>query len=86
MRKIYTRIPLAVEVVFGVNGEMKPKRLFFESQCYEIDCILEIRPKKPQGVACIAPLSYRVKIEGVEKEIFYEAETGTWFSVKIQYL
>ena len=46
------------------------------------DRILQVRPYKPPKVACVAPIAYTVVIEGVEKEIFYEAETGTWFSVK----
>lgn len=85
-RAVYTRIPLSVEAIFSLDGQMKPVCLFFEEKRYTVDRILQIRPYKPPHVACIAPLSYRVVIEGVEKEIFYEADSNTWFSVKIQYL
>ena len=83
---IYTRIPLEVKVLFAPNGQMKPVSLFFEDKQYTVDRILRVRPYKPPKVAAIAPIAYTVVIEGIEKEIFFEAESNTWFSVKAQYV
>ena len=85
-RVIYTRIPLEVKVLFAPNGQMKPVNLFFEDKQYTVDRILRVRPYKPPKVAAIAPIAYTVVIEGIEKEIFFEAESNTWFSVKAQYV
>jgi len=79
---VFVRIPLSVEAVFDLDGKLTPVCLFFEEKKYTVDRILQVRPYKPPKVACVAPIAYTVVIEGVEKEIFYEAETGTWFSVK----
>ena len=83
---IYTRIPLEVKVLFAPNGQMKPVSLFFEDKQYTVDRILRVRPYKPPKVAAIAPIAYTVVIEGIEKEIFFEAESNTGFSVKAQYV
>ena len=85
-RVIYTRIPLEVKVIFAPNGQMTPVSLFFGDKQYTIDRILRVRPYKPPKIAAIAPIAYTVVIEGIEKEIYFEAESNTWFSVKAQYL
>ena len=85
MKPIYTRIPLTVDVIFAPNGQMTPVYLVFEERKYSIDRILRIRPYKPPKVAATAPIVYTHLVEGVEKDIYYEAESNTWFSVKIKY-
>lgn len=80
--KTYTRVPLGMEALFTPDGHLKPLRLHFGGQCYEIDRILSVRKYCPQVVACIAPVEYAVIIDGVHKKIYYEADSGTWFSIR----
>ena len=61
---------------------MKPLRIRFGENTYEIERIIRVRNHCPQVVACIAPLEYTVQIDGICKDIYYESETGTWFSVR----
>ena len=49
---------------------------------YPIERIISLHRRRPPGIACIAPLEYVVMIGGKTKMIYYEAESGTWFSVK----
>lgn len=76
------RIPLAVEAVFRTDGSLLPKKLFVEGKSFCIDRILGVVPHCPPGVGCIAPIRYTVQVAGREKELYYEPETGTWFSVR----
>ena len=80
--KAYRRIPLSVEAVFSLEGNLTPKKLFYGGKAYEIEKIITARHHCPQMVPCIAPLEYTVSIEGVHKKIYYEADTATWFSIK----
>lgn len=79
---VYTRIPLTIDATFSTDGKLRPRRLFFEGRYFEIDRILSVRRFKPPQVAAIAPIEYTVVIDGVEKCIYYEPSSGTWFSVK----
>ena len=78
----FVRVPLSVEAVFQTDGRLKPKKLFFDGVSYPIERILSLHRRRPPGIACIAPLEYVVMIDGKTKMIYYEAESGTWFSVK----
>lgn len=80
--KKYQRISLDVEVRFFKNGKIKPKKILFEEKSFEISKVLEIRNFCPIVVSCIAPVEYRVMIEGQEKKIYFEPDTNSWFSVK----
>ena len=76
------RVPLSVEPIFRTDGSLLPRRLYFEGQSFRIERVLGVQPFCPQGVGCIAPIRYTVEIGGREKELYFEAETGTWFSVR----
>ena len=76
------RLPLSVEVRFTTVGRMLPLRVQYSEETYEIDRVLAVRRYRPPGVACIAPVEYTVLICGIEKHIYYEADSGTWFSVR----
>jgi hypothetical protein len=80
--KTYTRVPLAVEALFSTDGRIKPQKLYFDGNCFEIERILAVRNHCPQVVGCIAPVEYAVLIDGIHKMIYYEADTGTWFSIR----
>ena len=68
--------------MFATDGRLKPKKLFFDGVTYPIERIISLHRRRPPGIACIAPLEYVVMIGGKTKMIYYEAESGTWFSVK----
>ena len=76
------RVPLAVEARLSPDGRLTPIRVFCGEGTYEIDRVLAVRRHRPPGIACIAPLEYSVVISGIEKCLYYEAESGTWFSVR----
>lgn len=78
----YERIPLKVDVLFTEEGEMKPRKLVFDSKVYEIQKIIRVKRFCPKTVPCIAPIEYTVQIDNVEKKIYFEGETNKWFSVK----
>jgi hypothetical protein len=78
----YKRVPLSVEVLFSQDGRLKPLRLHFDGEIFEIERILSIRNFCPGVVPCIAPIEYLVQVSGVHKKIYYEAATSSWFSVK----
>ena len=80
--KKYQRISLDVEVRFFKNGKIKPKKILFGECTFEITRILETRSYCPIVVPCVAPIEYRVIVEGVEKKIYFEADTNSWFSIK----
>lgn len=76
------RLPLSVEARFTTDGRMIPLRVRCPDEAYEIDRVLAVRRYRPPGVACIAPVEYTVIICGIEKHIYYEADSCTWFSVR----
>ena len=78
----YERSPLIVDVLFMEDGTMKPRRLIHNGQIYEIKRTVRKKRYCPSVVPCIAPIEYTVLIENVEKKIYFEPETGKWFSVK----
>lgn len=80
--KNYRRMPLAVEVLFTSDGRLLPRRLHFGGETYEIERVIAHRNYCPQTVACIAPIEFTVQIGDAYKKIYYEMDTGCWFSVK----
>ena len=80
--KTYTRGPLEVEVIFGANGRLRPVRVHFGGREFCVERIICERHHCPQVVACVAPLEYTLQIDGVHKKIYYEKDTGKWFSVR----
>ncbi len=80
--RYYKRVPLSVEVLFTRDGRLKPQRLHFDGEVFDIERILAVRNFCPGVVPCIAPVEYLVQVAGVHKKIYYEADTSTWFSVR----
>ena len=80
--KQYRRMALAVEVLFTPDGHLLPRRLEFGGETYEIERVLSHKRFCPQVVACIAPIEFLVLIGGTHKKIYYEPDTGCWFSIK----
>ena len=78
----YKRIPLGVEALFLPDGTVKPKRLIYNGTVFDITRVVQIRPYCPRVVRAIAPIEYTVRIDGRERQIYYEEDTNTWFSVK----
>ena len=82
MTKKYKRIPLTVDALFLPDGTFKPRKLIHNDTVFDITRIVQIRPYCPRVVRCIAPIEYTVIIDNVERRIYYENDTNTWFSVK----
>ena len=80
--KQYRRMALAVEVLFTPDGRLLPRRLEFGGETYEIERVLSHKRFCPQVVACIEPIEFLVLIGGANKKIYYEPDTGCWFSIK----
>ena len=85
MATTYRRMPLAVEAVFMTDGSFKPKKLFFKDNTFEITKVIRTRRYCPHQVRAIATIEYTVIIDSQERQIYYEADTNTWFSVKEVY-
>ena len=82
MKKEYIRVPLTVDALFMTDGTMKPQKIYFGGESFEITRVLAHKRFCPRVVRCIAPIEYTVLIDRQEKKIYYEADTNTWFSVK----
>lgn len=78
----YKKIPLSVYAVFLPNGTLIPKQLYFETQRFTIDQIVGCKPHNPGTVSCIAPIEYKIMVEGQLKKVYFEPESLQWFSVK----
>ena len=78
----YERIPLIVDVIFMQNGTMKPRKLVYGEQIFDIKKVIKVKKHAPNVVPCIAPIEYTVLIDNIEKKIYFEPETFMWFSVK----
>jgi hypothetical protein len=78
----YERIPLAVDVLFMPDGKMKPRKLVYNGQVFDIKRVIKTKRYAPSVVPCIAPIEYTVQIDNTEKQIYFEPETYMWFSVK----
>jgi len=78
----YERLSLEVEAVFLTNGDIRPKALFCNGLKFDINKIVGIRTYTPRQVACFLPIQYTILVAGKCKEIYFEAKSNTWFSVK----
>ena len=78
----YERIPLIVDVIFMHDGTMKPRKLMYGEQVFDIKKVIRVKRYAPSVVPCIAPIEYTVLIDNIEKKIYFEKETFMWFSVK----
>jgi hypothetical protein len=78
----YIRFPLTVEAIFTPQGEIKPKKIILNDGSFVIDRLIDAKRKCPQTVPSVAPIEYTVMVAGVEKKIYFEPHTRSWFSVK----
>ena len=78
----YKRMPLTVDVTFDKNGVIRPRRILFLEEIFEITKVLSVRRYCPRQVACITPIEYTIIVESRERKIYYEPDTQKWFSVK----
>lgn len=83
--KKYERKQLEVLASFGTDGALKPFKLIYKDRSFEITKVKRVRRHCPQEVGCIAPLEYTVIVDGVERKIYFEQDSNTWFSVKEVY-
>lgn len=82
MAKNYKRIPLVVDAVFLADGTLRPKKIIINEGVFDIAKIIRTRNFCPRVVSCIAPIEYTIIVEGSEKKIYFEPDSGKWFSVK----
>ncbi len=79
---MYIRIPLAVGVIYSADGVFKPKTISVNGEKFLIDRILYKKNYCPKSVPAIAPIEFTILVEGETKKIYFEQDTGMWFSVK----
>ena len=79
---MYIRIPLAVGVIYSADGIFKPKTISVNGENFKVDRVLYKKNYCPKNVPCIAPIEFTVLVEGETKKIYFERDTGKWFSVK----
>lgn len=78
----YLRIPLAVGVIYSADGVFKPKTISVNGEKFSVDRVLYKKNYCPKSVMAIAPIEFTVLVEGEIKKIYFEQDTGKWFSVK----
>ena len=78
----YLRIPLAVGVIYSADGIFKPKTILINGEKFKIDRVLYKKNYCPKSVSAIAPIEFTVMVAGEIKKIYFEKDTGKWFSVK----
>ncbi|MGM9680627.1 MAG: hypothetical protein ACI3XR_03885 [Eubacteriales bacterium] len=76
---------LSVEVRFLEDGQMVPLRIRAGDRVYAVDRVSGCRRHAPEGVASVAPTEYTVIVEGILKRLYYEADSNTWFSVRMSF-
>lgn len=76
------RVPLGVEAFFSPEGNLRPLAIVFSGERYQIDKIIGIRSRCPRSVGCVAPVEYTVLIGNNIKQVYYEYDSNSWFSVK----
>ena len=80
IRKI--RQNLSVEARFSDDGQLSPLRILADDRIFTVDRIVSLRKRAPEGVASVAPVEYTVIVEGILKRLYYEPDSGVWFSVR----
>ncbi len=78
----FIRVPLAVGVIYSSDGNFKPKTISVSGETFSIDKIIDKKNYCPRNVPAIAPIEFTVLVEGEIKKIYFEKDTGKWFSVK----
>ena len=78
----FIRIPLAVGVIYSSDGNFKPKTISVNGEVFSINRVLYKKNYCPKGVSAIAPIEFTVMVEGETKKIYFEKDSGMWFSVK----
>ena len=78
----FTRTPLSVGVVYRQDGEILPVLIIYGGKKFQVDKILDKRKRAPLTVGSVAPVEYTVLVAGETKKIYFEEDTGKWFSVK----
>ncbi|MBQ3039998.1 MAG: hypothetical protein IJD42_00195 [Clostridia bacterium] len=79
---MYIRIPLAVGVIYSADGVFKPKTISVNGEKFLIDKVLYKKNYCPKSVGAIAPIEFTIMVGGEIKKIYFEKDTGKWFSVK----
>lgn len=79
---MYIRIPLAVGVIYSADGVFKPKTISVNGEKFLIDKVLYKKNYCPKSVGAIAPIEFTIIVGGEIKKIYFEKDTGKWFSVK----
>ena len=82
----YKRVYVDVHVSFDLDGKMRPQALVCTNgRIYEIDRVLDVRPAYAEKAGGQGD-RYRVRMHGVEKELFFEHNPdmsspciGRWF-------
>ena len=77
------RIPIEVLALMRADGSVIPRAVLVKGEKFEITRILGISSQYPCGVPCISPIEFSVVINSIEKKIYYERSSGTWFSVGV---
>ena len=78
----YTRKPLSVGVVYRHDGKISPVVIICDGEKFQIDKIIDQKIHAPLSVGSISPIEFTVLVSGEEKKIYFEKDTGKWFSVK----
>ena len=78
----FTRTPLSVGVVYRPDGKILPVVIIYGDKKFPIDKILDSKKRAPVTVGSVAPVEYTVLVAGETKKIYFEKDSGKWFSVK----
>lgn len=77
----YKRVYVQVDVEFSPEGRMFPRALVWQDgKRYEIDRVLDIRPAHAEKAGGQGD-RYKVKMKGLERQLFFEHNTNTSSSV-----
>ena len=78
----YVRLPLTIDAIFTADGTIKPKRIILKEGVFNIDKVISTKRYCPRTVPCVAPIEYSIRVEGVDKKIYFEPHSNMWFSIK----
>ena len=79
---MYIRVPLTVGVIYSKGGDFKPKTIFVDGETFSVDKVLYRKNYCPKSVPAIAPIEFTILVEGETKKIYFEKDTGKWFSIR----
>lgn len=82
----YEKVYIAVILYVGTDGRMKPIALDWEDgRRFPIDKVVSERNCPPDHVGAILTRRFDVRMEGKEKTMYLELQTGKWFVEKPTY-